>query len=175
MLAEPSKNGCKIPLKNARDLNNSLPETFIKRVAKPLANLSNKSFWTSHNVFYRTICGSSVGEPLFLQQRNVQNRVKQQIPVCIRVYRCVFYSVCFLIRILGHRAYFRVYPCIFGSPCVITCASILHHAYFRRVYFCVPSQNTWSWRPKDTHENLSSMLANTEVKRQQKYTRRLVC
>ena len=70
------------------------------------------------------VCGSSMDNPWSLQQRNVQNRVKQQIPVCARVYPCVFYSVCIFNAYFGSPCVFPcVSVCIFGSPCVIPCAS----------------------------------------------------
>ena len=70
------------------------------------------------------VCGSSMDNPWFLQQRKVQNRVKQERPVCIRVYPCVFYSVCIFNAYFGSPCVFPcVSVCIFGSPCVVPCAS----------------------------------------------------
>ena len=74
------------------------------------------------------------------------------LPVCIRVYPCVFSSVCISVCIFRHRVYFRVYPCVF----------LAHRVHFR-VYFspCVFSPCVFSF-----------CAVELDAPERQKYTRK---
>ncbi len=95
------------------------------------------------------------------------------LPLCIRVYPCVFSSVGISVCIFWHRVYFRVYPCVFFDQrvyfrvysltvCISTvCIFILHGktqcSRPRKIHTQIQNDTIKNTR-KNAHENTHASL-----------------